>query len=93
MKPGGDFRIKKSVGSLLKHHRRHGCASHCVFTLEDLFQMLAKDNMGALFGIGYGKLNADGEGGPMKTNILESSNLNRMVSVEVARRISKDTSL
>ena len=49
--------------------------------------------MGALFGIGYGKLNADGEGGPMKTNILESSNLNRTVSVEVARRISKDTSL
>ena len=48
--------------------------------------MLAKVYMGALVGIG------DGEGGPMKTNGLESSNLNLTVSVEVAKRISKDTS-
>ena len=51
------------------------------------FQILARVKRGALLGIGYGKLNADGEGGLMKANKLESSNLNLTITVKVAKRI------
>ena len=52
--------------------------------------MLTKIDSGTVFGIGYGKLNAEAKRGLMKTNELQSSNLNLTISVEVANQTSKD---
>lgn len=54
--------------------------------------MLIKIDIGAVVGIGYGKLSAEAKRGLMKTNELKSSNLNLTISVEVANRTVKNRS-